>query len=212
MLARKNAVSTLSVYLIIFLLPALVNSIIRLKTALYLFQTIDYVVGAAILIIIYQKFFAPTQMEKGAQTKTSQIILWGILGAFLALIGQLAASYLDQLIFHTTTSSANTSAILTVIRSYPYYLIMAVVAAPIMEELVFRRTIFGYLTPFTGKFGAALISSVFFAIAHNDNHLLTYTAIGLVFCYLYQRTGKIATSMISHMVMNGIVILMLLYR
>ncbi|MFC6171362.1 CPBP family intramembrane glutamic endopeptidase [Loigolactobacillus jiayinensis] len=202
---RKNVVATLITYLIVYLLPTVINLVLHLGSHIYWVQTIDYIIGALILTYFYWRTKdRPTLEQKSV--KGSRVILWGLLGVIAALAAQYLANMIDLALFHSIPNSTNTATILTVIKSYPVYILATIIAAPIMEELVFRRTIFGSLAPFTGNVGAALIASVMFAMAHNDGHLLVYTAIGLVFCYLYQKTGRIQTSIISHMLMNALVI------
>ncbi|MFL2029079.1 CPBP family intramembrane glutamic endopeptidase [Loigolactobacillus zhaoyuanensis] len=202
---KKNVVATLVTYLIVYLLPVMVNLFFHLGSHIYLVQTLDYIIGAILLAYFYLRTNEQPAIERKL-TKGRQVLLWGLLGMIAALVAQMIANFIDLLIFRSVPNSANTATILTIIKSYPFYIVATVIAAPIMEELVFRRTIFGSLAPFTGNVGAALIASVMFAMAHNDGHLLVYTAIGLVFCYLYQKTGRIQTSMISHILMNALVI------
>lgn len=208
---KKNVVTTLITYLIIYLLPTVLNLFLHLGSHIYLIQTIDYIIGAILLSYYYWRTKERPLIEAKAD-KGYQILWWGVLGFIAALAAQILANYIDTFLFHSVPNSANTTTILTIIKSYPVYLLATIIVAPIMEELVFRRTIFGSLVPFTGKVGAALIASVMFAMAHNDGHLLVYTAIGLVFCYLYQKTGRIQTSIISHMLMNAVVIGISLWR
>lgn len=209
MSARKTPILTLILYLFIYLLPATFNHWWHLGAQTYLVTTIDYIIGAGLLYAIYRQD-APLTFEK-KHLSWSNVLFWSVIGAAAAFIGQTVARLIEIVVFHSDTSSANTNLILTVIKSQPYFLIASIIAAPIMEELVFRRILFGYLQRFTGVVGAALIASVLFAAAHADGHLLTYTAISLVFCYIYHRTGKIAASMGSHMLMNAVVILVALH-
>lgn len=80
-----------------------------------------------------------------------------------------------------------------------------------MEEIVFRKVIFGNLSAVTGKIGAALIASVLFSFAHADGHFILYAFIGLLFCWLYQHTGRIQASMTAHILMNASVVLPTLF-
>lgn len=106
-----------------------------------------------------------------------------------------------------STASTNTTTLLTVGQQYPAFFLAIIVGAPIMEEIVFRKVIFGNLSAVTGQIGAALISSVLFSFAHADGHFILYAFIGLLFCWLYQHTGRIQTSMTAHILMNASVVL-----
>ena len=94
-----------------------------------------------------------------------------------------------------------------IIHQYPYYFLCPVIAAPITEELVFRKFFFGNFSSVLPKLICALISSTVFSIGHSDGHFIVYAAIGLILCYVYEKSGKIRTSMIVHMLMNLTVML-----
>ena len=143
MSAGPNTILTLILYLFIYLLPATLNHWWQLGAQTYLVTTIDYIIGAGLLYAIYRRD-APLTFEKKAFGWT-QAFGWIVLGALAAFVGQMIARMIEIVIFHSVTSSANTNLILTVIKSQPYFLIASIIAAPIMEELVFRRILFGYL-------------------------------------------------------------------
>ena len=50
-----------------------------------------------------------------------------------------------------------------------------------MEEFVFRRSILGIVEKYTNFWVGAVISSLLFAFAHNDGHLLIYFFLGFSF-------------------------------
>ena len=80
--------------------------------------------------------------------------------------------------------------------------------APILEEIIFRRVIFGGLYQKTNFIIAALISGLIFAAVHGEfEHLLIYIAPGLVFSYIYYQTKRLLTPIIAHLLMNGFVII-----
>jgi len=54
---------------------------------------------------------------------------------------------------------------------------------------------------------AFVISSLLFAIAHFDGHILLYFSLGMFFSLLYYVTGNIWTSIIAHAGMNALVVI-----
>lgn len=76
-----------------------------------------------------------------------------------------------------------------------------------MEELVFRKVVFGVLLDHIGVVGGAVVSSLLFAFIHFDGHLLLYSSMGFVFCYLYYRTKNIGTPILAHALMNTLAVL-----
>lgn len=132
---------------------------------------------------------------------------WASAGVFLALFGQLAAARIEML-FGVEPGSENTREIIGMIEKAPAIFLVAAVFRPILEEVVFRKIIFGTCMQRLGFFPSALISSLFFSAAHMEfEHLLLYTAIGFAFCYVYRKTNRILVPIFSHVSMNVIAIL-----
>ena len=76
-------------------------------------------------------------------------------------------------------------------KASPIVIISMVLFAPFLEEIVFRRVIFGGVYMKTNFWIAALSSALVFAAVHNEfEHLLIYLMPALVFAYLYYRTKR----------------------
>src|SRR5699024_1508151 len=143
-----------------------------------------------------------TSVELEGKSNVASVIGWGIAGLFISLFAQQLAFYLEAFLFGGTNESANTQNLMAVTQAYPIFLLTIGIAGPIMEEYIFRKVLFGSLIDYTGGIGAAVISSLFFAFIHMDGHLLVYSSMGFVFCYVYYKTKNIAAPMIAHCLMN----------
>ncbi len=124
----------------------------------------------------------------------------------MAFAAQIIANLIETLLLGLPVDSANTQNILLIVSKYPFYLIIVSIMAPIMEEFIFRKVIFGFFYDLTGGVGAAVISSLLFAFMHQDSHILLYSSMGFVFSYLYIKTKNIATPIIAHVLMNTAVV------
>ncbi len=81
--------------------------------------------------------------------------------------------------------------------------VLAVFVAPFYEEIVFRGFIFGGLLKW-GFWPAAAISSLLFTLAHFDlGSIIPFFAIGVVMCWLFQRSGSIWQAILFHFLFNG---------
>lgn len=143
------------------------------------------------------------------EDKTSKLtmLFWAFAGVFLALFAQSIAIQIEQF-FGIKAGSENTQVILKLIEAFPIVIIITSIVGPILEEIVFRKIIFGTLYKRVNFFIAALISSVIFAVAHNElEHTLLYTAMGMVFAFLYIKTKRIIVPIIAHVSMNTFVVL-----
>jgi membrane protease YdiL (CAAX protease family) len=207
----KSSLLTLITYLAIFLLPSVINLFVRLGASFIWVETIDYLVGAALLVVINLKNNEINQIET-RRIPFFRAIAWGIIGTALVIVLQFVVSYV-AFILGQNPASANTATLVTLAKINPFFVLAITVGAPIMEELVFRKVLFGNLSTLFGMRSnlgltiMAIISSLAFAFMHNDSHIFLYAAIGLLFCWLYHKTGRIQTSMIAHILMNGLVVL-----
>ncbi len=83
---------------------------------------------------------------------------------------------------------------------------LAVIAAPIFEEFIFRGLIFGGLRRSLGTAGAVLASAAIFAIVHPPASVVPVFVLGLCTALVYARTRMLAASMITHALYNAAVI------
>lgn len=168
-------------------------------------STVSYIIGA-LLLLLYWKNSQPLTIEKTSRSGPSAILL-GLTGILASLLLQMVLLQIETRLTNQSAASQNTQNIVQLIQENAVFIIATTVAGPIMEELVFRRAIFGSLNERFGFLLPAIISSLLFALAHQDGHYLLYGGLGVFFCWLYHYTGKIWTSMITHVGMNLIVII-----
>lgn len=88
--------------------------------------------------------------------------------------------------------------------------IVAIICSPVIEEVIFRKLIFGYLNAKTGFWFAALTSSVLFALAHaNYANWLGYFFLSMFWSWVYKKTGNIMITIILHMSLNTIALIVM---
>ncbi|MBO0453120.1 CPBP family intramembrane glutamic endopeptidase [Candidatus Enterococcus murrayae] len=167
--------------------------------------TLAYFLGAA-LMIAYRLKSQTFELEK-RQKKLLITVLIGIVGIPASLVLQMIILQIEQRFLGEPIASQNTQNIVQLIRNNMIFILATTIAGPLMEEFVFRRAIFGSLEKRFGFLLPALVSSLLFAFAHNDGHYLLYAGLGFLFCGMYRYTGRIWTSMITHVGMNLLVIL-----
>ena len=86
-------------------------------------------------------------------------------------------------------------------------LLLLAVLAPLVEELVFRGLLYGWLAGRWGAIVAWIVSSVAFAAAHFEPaHIVLVLPLGLWFGWLRRRTDSLWPSLVSHMVNNSLAI------
>ena len=137
-----------------------------------------------------------------------QIIGWSVAGLFLAWIAQAIAVTIEMQLFGIDPASENTEVIVDFTRSNILFILIPAIIAPILEEIIFRKILFGNFYKKMNFFIAALLSSLIFAVLHLDfTHLLIYATMGFVFAFLYVQTKRIIVPIIVHMAINTIAVL-----
>lgn len=168
----------------------------------------SFTIGIIVVLLILRT--APkTTLRNKPKASVGASIGWAVGGIFLAYFSQIIAATIEMNIFRIDPGSENTEAILELIRSLPLVILVSSILGPILEEIIFRKIIFGSLYKKMNFFFAGLISSVIFAIVHVDfTHILLYTAMGFAFAFLYVRTKRIIVPIIAHISMNTFVVIL----
>jgi membrane protease YdiL (CAAX protease family) len=80
---------------------------------------------------------------------------------------------------------------------------LATIAAPFMEEFVYRGFLFNALARYAPIWLAAIVSGVLFGLSHGSTSaFLPLAASGVVLAYVYQRSGSLTASMLTHALFN----------
>ena len=207
---KKYSFLSIFCYGLIFISPLILASIglVKSTSELITATAVMYILGAVILAIFYVKQREPLAIESAVKkASVPKIVIYGLVGIFVALILQSIAVMLESILFGEATPSENTQNIIQMIMEAPAFILATTVAGPIMEEFVFRRSILGIISRYSNFWVGAVVSSLLFAFAHNDGHLLIYFFLGFFFSLEYKATGRIWTSMITHVGMNTLVVL-----
>ncbi len=91
-------------------------------------------------------------------------------------------------------------------------LVVAVLAAPLVEEIAFRGFLYTALRSGMNVWGAAVLSAVVFAAVHPTipGEFLPLVALGVVLAIVREKTGSLLPSMVCHAT-NNLVTLLLVY-
>lgn len=166
----------------------------------------SFLMGLAIVLFLLRKNEKHNKIDRAEPLSLGLSLMWAIGGIFLAFFAQILAVGVESMI-GVKPGSENTQEILQLIELFPMIVIISSIIGPILEEIVFRKVIFGTLYNRLPFGISAVISSVIFAFAHMEPiHLILYTAMGFVFAFLYVQTKRIIVPIIAHVMMNTIVV------
>jgi membrane protease YdiL (CAAX protease family) len=145
-------------------------------------------------------------------------VAWGLLGWLAAVVVQ---SIVLVVLMAFDVPVASNAADLGGDSVPTWYLVAtglaAVIAAPLVEELVFRGVVQSSLVPRLGAPVAVLIQGAVFGAVHADPLFgwsniglwIVLGAVGAVFGAVAHFTGRIAAAVIAHAVFNGVVLIVL---
>jgi len=91
-------------------------------------------------------------------------------------------------------------------------IILAVILAPVLEELLFRGIIYGFLRKKQSLGFSCLVTSLLFALMHT--HIFSFIplfALGVAFSLTYERTRNILIPIGLHAVHNGCMLILFFY-
>jgi membrane protease YdiL (CAAX protease family) len=125
----------------------------------------------------------------------------------VALVAAYVVSYVNEIVFHPAEQE--------IVDAFPptaggiiLFAIVAVVMAPLFEELYFRGFLFkGFATSWGWGWGA-VASAAIFSLAHMQLTLfLPLFALGFGLAWVYRHTGSLWTSITLHAIFNGVSVL-----
>lgn len=85
-------------------------------------------------------------------------------------------------------------------------------AAPVIEEFIFRYLLFRKDAKYPINIVTAIISSFVFGVVHGKDMILTIPLIinGLIYCLVYHKSNSIFVSIVTHSIFNIFIFIMLI--
>lgn len=138
---------------------------------------------------------------------TGSWLKWGLGGYCAAFPIVALISALNQLVWQGKGGSNPILPIALENRdglAIALFVVTAAIAAPIFEEILFRGFLMASLTRYLPAWGAIVVSSLIFALAHLSlSEVLPLTALGIMLGLVYMRTRNLLTSMLLHSLWNS---------
>ena len=214
----KNLITSGVIYFVaVFIIPSLLPLTLSVNSRLNISLGIA---ALATIIMIFIASRSHNDINRGEKESTILLnIVIGLAGfvAMMLLQGVInwTLQYLSE-IFEFQASSKNTSHVVQIIKLNPLFIVYVIFLGPIMEELFFRKAVFGYF--YDIMLGSkrwirfvipALITGILFAIPHDGFSpiMILYIMMSFVFSFLYLKTKSILTPMVAHITMNTIVVI-----
>lgn len=202
----------LSNILAIPFLSLIEKNIISRGTALILL----YVIYIVLLVIYYRKDLKNELIDfkKNHKAYLKKGFNYWLRGLFIMLVSSFIIGMIG------IKSNANQDANVNLLKSMPIIeAVSAIILAPIIEELVFRK---GFKKALNNKHLFAIATGLLFALVHVTTsietisdlvmliYLIPFGAVGIAFGYLYYETDNIYSTIFFHSLHNAINILELI--
>lgn len=182
--------------------PALLDSGSFVSVANHLISMLStYCVGLPVFCIITSVLPSVTPKKKKMGAKS-----W-ILGLCVCFAFMYIGNYISTIVLQMLESMLNIS------TTNPLDTIMAesnviidvvfiVIVAPIPEEIFFRKIVCDRLLPL-GEGYAIVLSALIFGLGHGNFYQFAYSfLVGFIFALVYVKTGKLAYSIVYHVIFN----------
>ncbi|WP_394219601.1 CPBP family intramembrane glutamic endopeptidase [Halobacillus trueperi] len=175
--------------------------------AIAVWSVFSFTIATIIILLLLRRDPQDALARSEDKAGLGKVVLWSIAGVFLALFAQAIAATIERELFGVSPGSENTMGLMEIARESPLFILLPVVFAPITEEIIFRKIIFGSIYKRTNFWLAVLVSALVFGAFHFDfSHMLVYFSMGVVFAFLYVKTKRIITPIVAHMAMNSFVV------
>lgn len=167
--------------------------------------------------VLYAKLSAGLSLPKSLFTLKASDGIYVIVGIACQLL--IDAAYWP---FHFKNMNKPVEHIFGSVHGSMFVLLalMTAIAAPLVEELLFRGVVFRSLdTTFSnvsqkfGSYAAMAISALIFAAAHAE--VLQFAglfALGIVLSYIVKKTNRLTPSILAHVSFNGVALVALLLQ
>lgn len=175
-----------------------VNTILLISVAsMYLF-------GFPLLAFLMIRFVPAKKVERH-KIKPGEYVLAAVMCIGLAYLSNLAGNMITIFVGKIKGSPVeNVMMNLTAEMSPVIILLYMVIAAPILEELFFRKLIVERTIVY-GDWIAILTSGLMFGLFHGNLNQFVYAmVIGMFLAYLYAKTGNLKITISLHMLFNFI--------
>lgn len=180
-------------------------------------QLIAYIPALLVLLTGLPWLARRSLAQLGLRVPGLREIAWGLGGAAgMFVVAQLVGS-IEENAFH---QKLRETAVDLLRHAHGADLIgfalLAIVAAPLVEELIFRGFLFNAFLRYLPPVAAGLLSAILFGLAHYDKNsptaVIPLMGGGAVLAWVYYRSGALVSTMIAHGTFNAVTVLAVIYQ
>jgi membrane protease YdiL (CAAX protease family) len=162
-----------------------------------------YAIAFPIFLLMMKKIPRVSLPKNKLTAKNLLTILVMAFGIMMA--GNLISIAIESLVGRINNTEVSNS-LEGILKEIPlsFTILMTAVLAPIFEELLFRKILIDRCVQF-GELNAIILSGIIFGLFHmNISQFFYATALGMIFAWVYIRTGNILYTMFLHFCINTV--------
>lgn len=176
----------------------------------YLVQFLIFL-GMVLLVTLLLRRARPHELGiRGASREAW--LKYGLAGGILIFTFAWAAGLIIERIHPNMSQQSVETVLRSVATPGQFVLLLVVVAvlAPLTEELFYRGMVYPVFRAYIGKTWGMVAAGSIFGLVHMDLWRAIPLAVGGIFlCYVYEKTGSILVSTLTHGIWNGILALLI---
>ncbi len=206
-----NAIVLLAQLFVIFLFPKHAVAVLDNPYFSFGLQVLAmYIIAFPIYYLMTRKLLKNKGSSPTLNTENARKGIGGgelICLFFISYASMIVGSLISGLIVELLSGGLGASSeneLSDFLSGAPIWLVVlvAVIIGPIIEELIFRK-IFIDATECFGAKAAILVSGISFGVFHGNLHQMIYASVlGIIFGYIYVKTGKIIYTVCLHILLN----------
>jgi membrane protease YdiL (CAAX protease family) len=178
-------------------------------------QLASYATGLALLALVMPPLAQRSFRALGLRAPRASDVAWGVGGAVAMLLAATLTGAAQEALFHLKADEVQVHWLRETRGSLAVgFVFLACIAAPFVEELIFRGFFFNALLRYMPAWLAVLLSSALFGVAHwqkgNEGAIAPLAASGIVLALVYYRSGSLTASMLTHALFNTITVVFVL--
>lgn len=156
-----------------------------------------YFIAIPVSLLILRKL--PAQAPQDAKLGSGNFFIFLPICIFLMYTGNLIGTGLSLLL---SGGNAQNAVVDLAMDTNPLKIVVMVILAPLLEEYVCRKQLIDRTRQY-GEKTAVLLSALVFGLLHQNLFQFFYAfGLGLVFAYIYTRTGRLRYSVVLHAIIN----------
>ena len=156
-----------------------------------------YLVAIPVGLLIMKKL--PAERPQEGKLKLWELLSYFAIGFCVMYAGNIIGTVLSLIL---SGGNAQNDVLEIAMDTNPLKLLFVVILAPLLEEYVCRRQIIDRTRQY-GEKTAIFLSALIFGLLHQNLFQFFYAfGLGLIFGYIYVRTGRLRYTVLMHSVIN----------